>query len=203
MSRQKFKTKLIRFYNPIRRKISSIYSFFIAGFIGKSLIELNEIDLTIINFIFYFLVFDQGYNEIKKMHEVVDTQTMGTKLDWLKKIYIGNLEIVKKTSLNINERIILLVGNDYLKEIIFSLDKLISDTRNPLVHSQYHLGWGNEYKWKLSYERRYFNKKSREFDNSNFTLKDSREYLKLIKSNHEKLSNLFTKLMDQICFTKN
>ncbi|MBU3978780.1 hypothetical protein KJ980_02945 [Patescibacteria group bacterium] len=195
------KTRLIKFINPLRRILHKIYSFILAAYLGKIIIVLNQIDHNILNMIFYFHVFNPTGDGIKEYYRVISTQTMGKKLYWLKKIYIGEVNIINKetkTSLKISESVMTLVGNEKIHKIINSLEKLIKDTRNPLVHSNYFLGYGNEYKWSLSYHRTIFDKEKNDFDHSPFTIKEVGRYLKEVQSEYDKLMKLYFKIILEI-----
>lgn len=193
------KQKLIKFLNPVRRLINNVYSFVLAAYLGKIMMILNEIDHNILDWIFYFFVYSPLGGDIKEFHRVVSSQTMGKKLNWLKEIHKGNLVAVNKEikTLTMISTVSILVGNINIYKTIKLLEKLIDDTRNPLVHSNYFLGWGNEYEWKLSYKRFHFNKKKNDFENNSFTIREARDYLKAIKIDKDALMKLFANLLKE------
>ena len=192
-----FKTRIIQRLTTIRSFYNTIYSFFLSAYLGKTIIALNHIDELILNWIFYFFVYNPQGEGIKEFHRVVSSRTMGTKLNWLKNIYLGNMKfttenVTLKQSLSIS----ILIGNKTLKEIIDLLSELIVDIRNPLAHSHYLLGYGNESQWKLVYERSYFNRKTDEIERLKYTTHEAREYLQKVKATQIELQKLFVSLLD-------
>lgn len=188
------KQKVIRFLSPIRRIHDKVYSFVLAAYLGKIIILLGQIDHNILDSIFYFTVFYPRGSGIKEFYRIVSTQTMGKKLTWLRKIYKGDINVINSevnTTLAIEPSIKIIIGNKTIKTIIGILDNLISDTRNPLVHSNYFLGYGNEFEWKLTYHRSFFDKKKNDFVDLPFTIKEAVEYLNAVQQAHKKLMKLF------------
>jgi len=192
-----FKTKIIKRLTTIRRGYNTIYSFFLSAYLGKTIIALNYIDELILNWTFYFFVYNPQGEGIKEFYRVVSIQTMGTKLNWLRQIYIGNMKFTKENViLKLSHSISILIGNRTLKEIIDLLSELIDNIRNPLAHSHYLLGYGNDSEWKLVYERFYFNKKTDEIERPKYTIHEARDYLQKVKTTQIELQKLFVTLLD-------
>ena len=193
------KPKIIRTLNPIRRFYSKLYTFVLASYLGRIIIELNQIDHTSLDWVFYFCVFNPKKEGIKEYYRLISSQPMGTKLGWLIKIYKGiwPFDFKKGSVLKIDPNVVYLEKNKTLGKIIDILTILINDTRNPLVHSHYALGFGNEYEWGLSYSRHYFNKNTNDFENSLFHIKDAKKYLVEVQETRDALMKLFARLLNE------
>ena len=198
------KQNLIKFLNPVRKLYNIIYSLVLAAYLGKTIIVLNQIDHNVLNWIFYFFIFSPKGKDIKVFYKLVSTQTMGVKLFWLKEIYSGKITKINKKmkqmkiSLEIFSTANTLVDNQTFKDMLELLEKIINDARNPLIHSNYFLGYGNEYEWKLSYSRFYFNKIKNDFDNSTFAIKDAKKYIKTVQEAHQRLTKSYFQLFQEV-----
>src|SRR3989344_1252592 len=130
------KSNIIKRLNPLRKFYNGIYTFILAAYLGKTIVVLNQVDHTFLNWIFYFFVFD-AHNKPIEFHRVVSTKTMGTKVAWLKSLHKGKDLKFNKAELKLTSRKIVLVNNPIVEEMIYLLQNIIDDTRNPLVHSHY------------------------------------------------------------------
>lgn len=186
------KERLIRLLSPLRRVWSKIYIFFIASYLGQILIVLNQIDDLNLDWIFYFFVYNPvGKTQIEEFH-VFMKNTMGKKLSWLQSLAEGEKKLPPESEiLKISPSSEIIKTGKAIKQMIAILKPLINDTRNPLVHSRYYLGYGNESQWALSYSR------SHGLNRENFSIKSARGYLKSIKKEHSKLNKLFAAALEE------
>ncbi|MFH2062285.1 MAG: hypothetical protein ABIJ43_04850 [Candidatus Beckwithbacteria bacterium] len=196
----KIKSKIIKRLSRLRKVYSNIYIFILSGYLGKTIITLNTIDHIILNWIFYFLVYSPTENkQVKEFYRIVSSKPMGVKLKWLEDIYNGKVPSRKsRGKLKLSPTVTLLIKHPIIKKIITLSKKLVQDTRNPLVHSHYTLGFGNEDHWNLHYNRTYFSKKANKLERSKFEIKDAKEYLNEVEKGQKILQELFFKTLNSV-----
>jgi len=140
----------------------------------------------------YFLVYSVYGQGVTDFHEKVAKRTMGTKVGWLQMLAKGETEASKiPPETNDLKRLTdaqMFVSTQAMMEIIDTLDTLIKDKRNPLVHSTYYYRVD---KWNMSVSQTH---------NLNFKqigIMDMRKYSKEIEVIKENLIQLlYFKAMD-------
>lgn len=197
----KIKSAIFRKLNPIRRAYNALYSFVLASYLGQIIIQINHIDHLCIDWIFYFFVFSPKGKGVNEFYKIVNSVPLGPKLDILKQIHVGNLKWVIKhgnKDLRIDSSVFKLKNNKTLDDIIKRAEKVNSDTRNPLVHSEYSLGFGNNDTWALSYHRMYFNKTTGVVEFPKISIIELKKYLTIVKTESSDLQKLWVKLLNEM-----